>query len=300
MDQSSSFPTIQHENVKKEGSDNNNKHSAPTEAAAQVPERPPALKKPSKPAPFAPKKPPPKLENNSQKPADASKKLAPVPNFRSKSKTPKKDTGSVFYIDTSMDTASSNKPSVNNSSDQTVQKPKETPPQPNVKSKPSLPIPRKSKTKDEQKASEVDPNAKLKPPDKTASKPKLKPTIITAKTPKQLGKADEMKISKNVNTSNAMKTEDDDRPSRPSFPPSATADELSKNENQPERPKAPPNTSKEAQINVEMKRRQKKGEKNLQAEGKRPKSKPARPPMAKESAKFRPSRPPPAKPNVTR
>ena len=300
MDQSSSLPSVQFGNVNAEGSDNNNKHSATTEAAAQVPKRPPGLKKPSKPSPFAPKKPPPKLENNSQKPTDTSKTLAPVRNLRSKSKTSKKDTGSVFYIDTSMDTASVNTPSFNNSSDQTVQKPKETPPQPNVKSKPSLLMPRKSKTKEEQKASEIDPNAKVKSPDKIASKPKLKPTIITAKTPKQQGKADEMKISKNVNTSSAKKTGDDDRPTRPSFPPSATADELNKSENQPERPKAPPNTSKEEQINVEMKRGQKKGEKNLQAEGKRPKSKPARPPMAKENAKFRPSRPSPAKPNVTR
>jgi hypothetical protein len=302
MDQNSSLSSVQ---LKKEGNDNNNQQSANTVTAVQVPMRPPELKKPSKPAPFAPKKPPPKQGDNNLKRTETPKKLAPVPNLRSKTKTSKKDTGSVFYIDTAADnttdTISPNTPSVDNSSSQTVQKPKHAPSQPNVKSKPTLPAPRKPKSnKDEPKAETVDPIAKVKPPDKVSSKPKLKPTIITAKTPKQLGKTDEVKVSKDAKISSTTKAGDDDRPSRPSFPPSAATEELNKSENQPERPNAPPNTIKEEQVNVEMKREQKKGEKDLQSGGKRPKSKPPRPPMAKESSKFRPSRPPPAKPNDTR
>ncbi len=308
MDQSSSFPSVQFKDNKaevttQEGNDNNNQQSASAEVTVQVPKRPPDLNKPSKPAPYAPKKPPPKPGDKSAKPADTSKKkAAPMPNLRSKTKTSKRDSGSVFYVDTSADSAMDTKSSstTSNSSNETAQKPKQVPSQPSVRSKPTLPAPRKSRAIDEQKASEVDPvaSAKVKPPDKAASKPKLKPTIITAKTPKQQSKAEnDVKISKNVITPDASKTaDDDDRPSRPSFPPTATTDEINKNENQPERPKAPPNTIKEEQKHVEMKREQK----NVQSEKKRPKSKPARPPIGKESARPKPSRPPPAKPNVTR
>jgi hypothetical protein len=306
MDQTSSLSSVQFKNDKaelttQEGNVNNNQQSANAEVTAQVPVQ---LNKPSKPAPLAPRKSPPKLEDRNPKSVDTSKKMAPVPNLRSKTKTSKKNSGSVFYIDTSsdsaMDTKSSSTPTIDNSSNETVQKPKQVTSQSNLKSKPTLPAPRKPKTKNEQqKASDVDPvvNTKAKPAEKAVSKPKLKPTIITAKTPKQRDKADEVKISlsKNVNTSSITKTADDDHPSRPSFPPSATTDELNENESQPERPKAPPNTIKEKERDVEMKREQKNGEKNVQPEKKRPKSKPTRPPMTKK-----PSRPAPAKPKVTR
>lgn len=305
MDQTSSFPSVQFKNDKTEittqgASVNNNQQSTNAGLVAEAPKHPVDLNKPSKPAP---KKPLPKHEDRVTKPIDMSKKTAPVPNQRSKSKSTKRDSGSVFYIGTSTDNGVDTEPlSVVANSNKTVQKTKQAAPQPNIKSKPSLTAPRKPKVKE--KGSEVDVvgNTKVEPPDKTSSKPKLKPTIITAKTPKPQGKADEMKVpsSKNVNTSGVTKTIDVDRPSRPSFPPSASTDEFNENDSQPERPKVPPNVIKEEQKEVEKKREQKKGKKIEQSEKKRPKSKPLRPPMTKDSTKLKPARPPPAKPNVTR
>ena len=302
MDQTSSL--VQFKNDKTEtttqgASVNNNQPSVNAEAIiAEDPKHPPQLNKPSRPAP---KKPLPKHEDRVSKPVDMSKKTVYVPNQRSKTRTTKRDSGSVFYIDTSTDNGVDTGPlSVAANSSKTVQKTRAAP-QPNVKSKPTLPAQRKPKTKD---ASEVDVlgNTKVEPPEKTASKPKLKPTIITAKTPKPQGKAEEIKISssQNMNTSNVTKTVDDDRPSRPSFPPSASTDEMKANESQPERPKAPPNDIKEEQREVEKKREQKNSRKTEQSEKKRPKSKPSRPPMTKESTRLKPTRPPPAKPNVAR
>lgn len=303
MDQTSSL--VQFKNDKTEittqgASVNNNQPSVNAEAIAEAPKHPPQLNKPSRPAP---KKPLPKHEDRVSKPVDMSKKTVHVPNQRSKTRTTKRDSGSVFYIDTTTDNGDDTEPlSVAANSSKTVQKTRAAP-QPNVKSKPTLPAQRKPKTKE--KASEVDVlgNTKVEPPEKAASKPKLKPTIITAKTPKPQGKAEEIKISssQNMNTaSNVAKTVDDDRPSRPSFPPSANTDEMKGNESQPDRPKAPPNVIKEEQREVEKKREQKKGKKTEQSEKKRPKSKPSRPPMAKESTRLKPTRPPPAKPNVAR
>ena len=303
MDQTSSFPSVQLKNDKTEittqgASVNNNQQSANAGLIAEVPKRPPELNKPSKPAP---KKPVPKHEDRVTKPVDISKKTALVPNQKSKSKSTKRDSGSVFYIDTSTDNGVDTEPlSAAANSNKTVQKTKQAAPHQNIKSKPSLTAPRKPKAKE--KASEIDVvgNNKVEPPDKAASKPKLKPTIITAKTPKPQGRADEMKVSspQNVNTPIVTKTMDDDRPSRPSFPPST--EKLNEHESQPERPKVPPNVIKEEQREVEKKREQKKGKKNEQPEKKRPKSKPLRPPMAKESTRLKPARPPPAKPSVTR
>ena len=303
MDQNSTLPTIHFNNDKTEvntheGNINNNQQSVNFQVTAQVPKRPaPVLNKPSKPAPSAPKRPPPKPEDRKIKP--------PVASVRSKNKSFKRDggIGSVFYVDTSadtpMDTKLSPAPAVisNNSPNDTVQKQKQSASQPNFKSKPTLPPARKSKGKHEPKASEENTvvNNKVKPPDKVVSKPKLKPTIITAKTPKQLDKSDELKVE-NMNISITAKSTDTDRPSRPSFPPSATTGELI--ENQPERPKAPPSTVKEEQGNIEKKKEKKMGLKNESSEKKRPKSKPARPPVAKESSRSKPSRPPPAKPNT--
>ncbi|XP_028402055.1 SH3 domain-containing protein 19-like isoform X2 [Dendronephthya gigantea] len=320
---------------------NNNQQS--TTGTSSNPERPSGPIKPGRPAPLAPTKPHLQPEDKNSKRSDGSRSKAPVPNRRSKTKSPKGDSGSVFYIDTSadVDKTPSAKPKLNDAG--------EAVPKTNTKSKPSLPAPRKPKTKNEPKASEIDPsvNAKVKPPDKAVSKPndagvgesvskpntkskpsllatsktktknepkasevdpavnakpKLKPTIITAKTPKQAvgGKTHEAIIPPPENTSNIAKETEGELPIRPSFPPSADAEELNRNESQPERPKAPPNTIKDEQRDVEKKKETKKFFKREPTNKKQPKSKPVRPPMAKESARPKPSRPPPAKPNVKR
>ena len=301
MDQAGSFPTVHFTKDKadlatQENNVNNNG------SGQQTVEGTPVLNKPSKPAPPAPRKAPPKPDDKNPKPVDTSRKMTPIPGIRSKTKNPKKDSGSIFYIDATTDnttdTKSSSTPPTDNPSKEAKQKPKPATSQPNIKSKPILPAPAvKSKTKDEQKPGDKDVNTKVKPPEKTVSKTKPKPTIITSRTPKQLAgnKADEGKISSAEN-SNVTNTVEENPPSRPSFPPSANTEELNKNQSEPERPKAPPNTAKEEGKKIELK----KDPKNEQSGKKRPKSKPPRPPMSKDNARVKPSRPAPAKPKVSR
>lgn len=284
MDQSNSVPVVKFTNDNGEVS-SQERHVDSNQPAANAEVRSQGNRR--KQAPIAPKKLPNKLEDRRAKPAEtSSKKLGPAPNLRPKAHASKRSSGSVFYTDTSadIDQTPSSTPVISNVSDKHLQKSKQVSSQATVKSKPALPVSRKPKTKGELKAVEISPvvNAKVNPPDKTVSKPKLRPTIITAKTPKQHGQIDST-----------------DPPSRPSFPPNATADELNKQESQPERPKAPPNTEKDEQIQLEVKLGQ-KNEKNEQSGKKGPKSKPTRPPMVKESGRLKPSRPPSAKPNVTR
>lgn len=298
--------------------DNNNSSNKPIVTPMESVKSTVENKKPSKPALSPPKKPPPYNSNaeGSSTTSSAPSKVVPASGRAIRTKDKKKEpSSSIFYLDNTdvnlmqskEDKAMSSKTKNRNLSSEV-----------NAKSvdKLSLPAPRKTKRKEEQikRPVETESTAVRKQPEIAASKPKFRPTIIISKKPKNADVIGSDKVKKkalsntaaqvaNNSGSNSVEAPaEDDPPGRPNCTPSTVVEELNKGMPQPQRPKAPPNTIPEAQKHPskENKDEGQKDSKNKDSIQKRPKVRPARPPMAKESARIKPTRPAPALSDVAR